>query len=245
MGIDENERKQTILDAASELLLWQGYDKTTMSDVADAVGLNRALIYPHFNSKDALVEALIVRELERYMDEWNTSLDADPLGGTVASIYRSMVHVVKGNSLRAAIHTRDERTFGKYLRKPGNLFTRWPPTSFTLDFLLAMQEVGVVRQDVNIKALAVILDALTPAILERLSSRVAKSRGASRDSSEPTYDELLETIAEMLERMVTPPEEANLEAGKAALRQGLEQTRVRFRAIIKQQQTQWKEEEER
>ena len=41
MGIDEKERERAILDATAELLLRHGYNKVTMSDVADAVGLNR------------------------------------------------------------------------------------------------------------------------------------------------------------------------------------------------------------
>jgi AcrR family transcriptional regulator len=245
MGVDEKGREQAILDAAASLLLRHGYNKTTMSDVADAVGLNRALVYLHFKSKDALVEALVVRELKRYGEEWSNYLDTDPLGGTVASLYRSTLHVLKGNSLRAAIHTRDEQTFGKYLRKPGNIFTRLPNANYlTRDFLLIMQEAGVVRKRVNIDAMAFIMDALTPALLETLSSHVAEARGEPRPSNRPSDDELLETIAEMLERMLTPAEGANLEAGKVALHQGLEQMQARFWANMKQQRTQPEEGEE-
>jgi AcrR family transcriptional regulator len=92
-----------------------------MSDVADAVGLHRGLVYLHFSSKDALVEALIVRELSRYGETWSHHLETDPLGGSVASVYRSVVHALKQVPLMAAIFSQDEQTFGKYLRKPGNL----------------------------------------------------------------------------------------------------------------------------
>ena len=56
-----------------------------MSDVADAVGLNRRLVYILFPSKDALMEALLLREVHTYVDLWNRYLESDPLGGTVAS----------------------------------------------------------------------------------------------------------------------------------------------------------------
>lgn len=230
MRVDEKERGHKILDAAAELLLRHGYNKTTISDVADAVGLNRALIYPHFKSKDELVEALIIRELNQYGAEWISALEADPLGGTVASLYRITLHVIKANSLRAAIHTRDEQTFGKYLRKPDNLFARLPTSYLTHDFLQIMQDAGAVRQDVNIAAMAFMLDALTPALLETLSSRVAEARGEPIPVRKPTADELIETMVEMLERMLTPPEGANLEAGKAALRHGLELARRQLSA---------------
>lgn len=235
MSIDEKEREQTILDAAAKLLLRHGYNKTTMSDVADAVDLNRALIYLHFKSKDELLEALIVRELGKYGEMWSHSLAADPLGGSVASIYRSMLPALKQLPLMAAILTRDEQTFGKYLRKPGNLFAYLSTTITTRDALQAMQELGVVRQDVNIAAMAFILDALTPSILETLSSHREEPCGDSERLGKPCYEELMETITEMLERMLTPAEGANLEAGKAALLQGLDNARARFTEEWEQQ----------
>ncbi|HEY4032883.1 MAG TPA: helix-turn-helix domain-containing protein [Ktedonobacteraceae bacterium] len=234
MGIDEQEREQAILDAATQLLLRHGYNKTTMSDVADAVGLHRGLVYLSFPSKDVLVEALIVHEMSTYAQAWSKHLEADPLGGTVASVHRSMLHALKPFPLMAAILTRDEEIFGKYLRKPDNLFTRLP-SSLTLEFLQAMQEVGAVRQDVNVAAMAFILDTLTPAILETLASHLEAFRGNSSQSNKPSFGVLMETIAEMLECMLTPAEGANLAAGKAILLHGLDQAQARFTEALDQQ----------
>lgn len=236
MSIDENEREHAILDAASDLLLRHGYNKTTMSDVADAVGLHRGLIYLQFKSKDGLIAALIIRELNTYADAWSRQLEADPLGGTVASLYRSMLHALKPLPLMTAILTRDEEIFGKYTRKPGNLLTRLPDTGLTRDFLQAMQEVGVVRQDVNITAMALVMDALTPAIMETLAAYREESRSDRGHSSKPSYDELMETISEMLERMLTPEAGINLAAGKAIMLQGLDDARTHFMQTEHQKQ---------
>jgi AcrR family transcriptional regulator len=235
MGIDEKEREQAILGAAARLLLQQGYNKTTMSDVADAVDLNRALIYAHFKSKDEIVEALIVRELERYGALWSQTLKADPLGGSIASIYRGMVPVLKQLPLMAAILVQDEQTFGKYLRKPGNLFIHFTPTVTTREALQAMQELGVVRQDVNIVAMTFIMDALTPAILETLSFHREEPSADSERLGKPSYEELMETMTEMLDCMLTPESGANLHAGKAALLQGVENARAHVTEFWEQQ----------
>src|SRR3954451_11951576 len=119
MGIDGKERERAILDVTATLLLRHGYSKLTMSDVADAVGLHRRLVYLVFPSKDALINALLLRELNRYADAWNRYLERDPGGGTPASVYRGLLVALKQSPLMAAMYTRDERTFGKYLSRPG------------------------------------------------------------------------------------------------------------------------------
>src|SRR5215469_10826326 len=127
MGVDEKERERTILDATAELLLRHGYNKVTMSDVANAVGLNRRLVYLLFPSKDALIKALLLREVNSYVDVWKRYLQSDPLGGTVASVYRGLLVVLKQFPLMTAMYTRDAQTFGNYLSRPGSFFASFPP----------------------------------------------------------------------------------------------------------------------
>src|SRR6266571_3054148 len=229
MGIDEKERERAILDVTVELLLRHGYNKVTMSDVADAVGLNRRLVYLLFPSKDALIKALLLRELNIYAEVWNRYLESDPLGGTVASVYLRLLAALKQFPLMAAMYTRDEQTFGKYLSRPGNFFASWPPDPGpTREYLQAMQEIGAVRQDINTRAVAFILDALTPSILAALSSHSRAALSDSNRGDQPSFDELVETVAELCERLLTPEEGANLEAGKALMRRMVEEVQAQF-----------------
>ena len=233
MGIDEKERERAILDVTAELLLRHGYNKLTMSDVADAVGLNRRLVYLLFPSKDALVEALLLRELNTYVEMWSHYLDRDPLGGTVASVYRSLLVVLKQLPLMTAMYTRDEQTFGKYLSKPGSFFASWPPDPGpTREYLQAMQAVGAVRQDINTRAIAFILDALTPSILAALASHTRAAFDDSNSPGQPPFDEVVETVAELCERLLTPSEGANLEAGKAVMRRRVEEVQTQLTAAL-------------
>ncbi len=233
MGIDEEERERAILDVTARLLLRHGYNKLTMSDVADAVGLNRRLIYLLFPSKDALVEALLLRELNTYLHMWSHFLDRDPLGGTVASVYRSLLVVLRQLPLMTAVYTRDERTFGKYLSRPGNFFASWPPDPGpTQDVLQAMQAVGVVRQDINTRAVAFILDALAPSILAALSSHTREPREDSSRPDLPSFEELVETMVEICDRLLTPKAGANLEAGKAVMRRIAEEAQAQVTAAL-------------
>src|SRR5215472_11458548 len=229
MKIDEKERERAILDVTAQLLLRHGYNKVTMSDVADAVGLNRRLVYLLFPSKDALIKALLFRELNIYVEAWNRYLDRDPLGGTVASVYRGLLAALKQLPLMTAMYTRDEQTFGKYLSRPGNFFGTFPPDPGpTREYLQAMQEVGAVRQDINTRAVAFILDALTPSILAALSSQPRASLDDSTGTDQPSFDELVETVGELCDRMLTPAEGANLEAGKAIMRRNIAAVQAQF-----------------
>jgi len=223
MQVDAQARERDILDVTAQLLLRHGYNKVTMSDVADAVGLNRRLVYLLFPSKDALIKALLLRELNTYVDVWNRYLEHDPLGGTVASVYRGLLAALKQLPLMAAMYTRDEQTFGKYLTRPGSFFASWPPDPGpTREYLQAMQATGVVRQDINTKAMAFILDALTPSILVALSAHTKAPLDDSTRTDQPSFDELVETVAELCECLLTPTAGANLEAGKAIMRRNIE-----------------------
>lgn len=58
--------KQKILEAALELFSVQGYEATSISQLAEAVGIRKASLYSHFENKQAILDALIQTTLERY-----------------------------------------------------------------------------------------------------------------------------------------------------------------------------------
>jgi hypothetical protein len=127
------------------------------------------------------------------------------------------------------MYTRDEQTFGKYLSRPGNFFASWPPDPGpTREYLQAMQEIGVVRRDINTPAMAFILDALTPSILAALSSHTRIPLAASNGSDQPSFDELVETVAGLCECVLAPQAGANLEAGRAMMRQKIAEAQAQL-----------------
>ena len=58
--------KQEILEAALELFSVQGYEATSISQLADAVGIRKASLYSHFANKQAILDALMQTTLEQY-----------------------------------------------------------------------------------------------------------------------------------------------------------------------------------
>lgn len=57
-------REDVILDAVNRLLAQKGYDLMTMDEVAAEVGIAKASLYKHFDSKDSLAAASMTRFLE-------------------------------------------------------------------------------------------------------------------------------------------------------------------------------------
>ena len=64
--MEKNNTKQEILDTALELFSVQGFEATSISQIADAVGIRKASVYSHFGSKQELLEALQEQVLENY-----------------------------------------------------------------------------------------------------------------------------------------------------------------------------------
>ncbi len=54
-------RRNEILDAAQRLIYTQGYEQMTTQDIQDELGISRGALYHYFDSKQALLEALIER----------------------------------------------------------------------------------------------------------------------------------------------------------------------------------------
>ena len=78
---EKEEREHRILHVASELIVHYGFDKTTVSDIAREAGISKGAIYLHFDSKDALFEALLIREMQLYSERWLELIESDEYGG--------------------------------------------------------------------------------------------------------------------------------------------------------------------
>ena len=60
------ERRALILEAAARVFGEHGFEATRMDDVAEEAGVAKGLLYKHFESKDALFEALLRQQGEEF-----------------------------------------------------------------------------------------------------------------------------------------------------------------------------------
>lgn len=64
--MDRGNTKQEILEASLELFSVQGFEATSIAQIADAVGIRKASLYSHFESKQAILDALVKDILGQY-----------------------------------------------------------------------------------------------------------------------------------------------------------------------------------
>ena len=83
--MEKGNTKQEILEAALDLFSVQGFEATSISQIAGAVGIRKASLYSHFESKQAILDALVQDVLMQYGEhsifaktDWEKSVEGIP-----------------------------------------------------------------------------------------------------------------------------------------------------------------------
>jgi AcrR family transcriptional regulator len=66
--LNRSARREAILKGAAKAFVRQGYDATSLEDISEAAGISRALLYRHFDSKEAIYRAILDSTMERIRD---------------------------------------------------------------------------------------------------------------------------------------------------------------------------------
>lgn len=232
---EKKEREARILTAAATLIVRFGYDKTTVSEIAREAGVSKGAIYLHFESKEDLFEALLEREVTAHSKRWFELTERDPGGGSIAAMYRNTLLALDESPFMSAMFRRDSSVLGSYLKKPDNFFTREGDTNVRYEFVKKMQEVGAVRDDVDPRIIAHIMNMLAYGL-------VAIGDVMPAEQIPPT-DEVIEGIAVFMDAALTPPGGADMEGGKRVVRQIMDAYRAKLASVDLAQSAEQKEDE--
>lgn len=74
---DQSVSREDILLAAADVLQRNGYEATTMKDIAAEVNLTAASLYHHFRNKDALLLAVLEAGLEQVLSQIEPVVQSD------------------------------------------------------------------------------------------------------------------------------------------------------------------------
>jgi len=73
--VETRSTRDALLDAAYDVVVAGNWQGARMVDVAAAAGVSRQTLYNEFGSKDALAQALAMREAQRFIEGTNRFLD--------------------------------------------------------------------------------------------------------------------------------------------------------------------------
>jgi len=211
-------REARLLDAAARLFARFGFDKTSIDEIAHEAGVSKGAVYLHWPSKDALFEATLVREGLRLQDEIRARIEADPVGGTLAAIYRHSIIALESNPLLLAAITFDARVLGDYVRRQDPSISR-QRLAFGEEFVRRMQAANLMRSELE--------PAVTAYVMTVISFGLLGIRQLAPALPAPSFERLADALADLLDRGLATHDvaDASPDAGKAAFHNLSDETR--------------------
>ena len=73
------ERRQELMVAAQQLFYTKGYENTSVNDIIQAVGVSKGAFYHHFDSKTAVLEAIVTQIAEQVVANMQTIIADETL----------------------------------------------------------------------------------------------------------------------------------------------------------------------
>jgi AcrR family transcriptional regulator len=97
--------RERVIEAAVALTSEVGWSAVTMARLADEVGVSRQTVYNEIGSKPRLAEAMILRELERFLALVSTAFDENPTDvvGAVRAAAQRVLENAQDNALLHAV----------------------------------------------------------------------------------------------------------------------------------------------
>lgn len=214
-----------ILDAALQLLQRWGYKKTTLDDIARQAGISKGTVYLHWKTREALFDALLLREWLSSIVDLRQRLSNDPAGATLSSLARHIVSIVRSNPLFRAMLLQDTEMLGDLTRSRVGQSAMQFRLEFTTTYLQKLRATGLLRTDnameTQMKMIAAIfmgyfvVDQFLPPGFHFLPAEMAEAlaytlhRAVEPDELLPSkaveevthlFTHLLDQLADMIER---------------------------------------------
>jgi AcrR family transcriptional regulator len=121
--VEVRSTRDALLDAAYDVVVAGNWQTARMLDVAAAAGVSRQTLYNEFGSKDALAQALAMREAQRFIEGTNRFLDdihPDAPVDAVAAATEWTIREASNNPLLKAVLTDDTSELLPFLTTRGD-----------------------------------------------------------------------------------------------------------------------------
>ena len=195
-GERRETRAQHILDVASTLILRYGYHKTTMDDIAREADVGKGTLYLHWNTREDLFAALILREKVAMAEDIKQRLAGDPAGATLRGLLKHAALALLQRPLLKAALLGDVEVLGKLAQREQSSATTIEVLAGFTTYLETLREQGLVRTDLSVQTLGTLFSSIFTGFF--LATPLLP------DAFKPSEEELAELIAETGHRTLEP-----------------------------------------
>jgi AcrR family transcriptional regulator len=115
--VEELSTRDRILDAALDLFIEKGYDKTSLREIAEQLGFTKAALYYHFESKADILMALHQRLHELGFEALLALGDEAPTLASWRALLNDVVAQMLDNRKIFLLHERNQAAFETLHRK--------------------------------------------------------------------------------------------------------------------------------
>jgi AcrR family transcriptional regulator len=121
IGRPRGDMRERILDVALELFIENGYDKTSLREIADRLGVTKAALYYHFERKSDMLLELHLR-LHRLgkeaLESISTLESAEEIAAAWPALMDGLINAVLENKDLFALHQRNQQAFESFQNDP-------------------------------------------------------------------------------------------------------------------------------
>jgi AcrR family transcriptional regulator len=157
--VDETGR-DGLLDAAAHLVVEDGFDAVSISQIALVAEVSDDELLSHFGSLEDLLVAMLNREFSRLWTDILDHIERDPRGGLLSHIYRHTLSGVYERPLVRALYLADRDGLNTIMRATHG-FAYVPELGVRSEFIERMKDAGMVRADVDAASLSAVLSAVS------------------------------------------------------------------------------------
>ena len=199
------ERAERILDAAAELMIRWGYNKTTIDDIAKKAGVAKGTIYLHWKTREDLFRALVERETLLVAEDIRQRTLNDPEGGTLHGMIKNSVLSIMKHPLTKAIYLNDTELLGQLAKQE----IADPAYARRMDefvrYFDILRDKGLIRTDIGIREQIFMMSAISMGFI--VTGPIMPDEYSASD--EETAEMLADTIRRTFEpRTIASPQES-------------------------------------
>lgn len=158
------DRRKLILDTAEALILERGFDAMSVHSIAEHVGIAKGSVYREFDSKTAILDALLTRSMERMKAQSDRLLEGQARP-TLSAAYEASARVLLDDPLMTAAFLDDRGVLGSYIDTVGDDRYRRRHRA-VVTWISDLQRGGAISPDIDGEALALVLSSTTLGLMQ-------------------------------------------------------------------------------